>query len=134
VIRVEVQIGCRGRTFSGAVLGRIDAPSRIRLQALATLRALDACVQILYRGVGHPTFVLDSVIETKVAGTPVAVVAVTTSEEGRPIPLTAAWPLLVRTSERAAILAMLQATGRTVSRWLTWEDSPPREDAHGAAE
>ena len=132
VMRVEVQISCRGRTFSGAVLGRIDQPSRIRLPALATLRALDACVQILYQGVAHPTLVLDSVVETKVAGAPVAVVAVTTSEGTRPIPLTAAWPL-AQTSELAVILAVLQATGRTVSRWLAWEDSPPREDANGAA-
>ena len=66
------------------------------------------------------------------AGAPVAVVAVTTSEGTRPIPLTAAWPL-AQTSELAVILAVLQATGRTVSRWLAWEDSPPREDANGAA-
>jgi len=132
VIRVEVQIACRGRTFSGAALGRVDPPGRIRIPALATLRALDACVQILYRGVGHPMLALDSVIETSVAGTPIAIVGVTASEEARPVPLTAAWPL-AQTSDLAAILAILQATGRTVSRWLMWDGSSPREDGDGGS-
>lgn len=128
IVRFEVQVGCRGRTFSGAAVGRVAPPGEIQIAALATLRALDTCVRALYRGTGHPTLALDSVLDTDVGGAPVAVVGVTASkkEGGESTPLTAAWPL-GEAADQAAILAILQATGRTVGRWLDSEDAPPRD-------
>ncbi|MCH7563020.1 MAG: hypothetical protein IH968_04260 [Gemmatimonadetes bacterium] len=131
IVRFEVQVGCRGRTFSGAVVGRMAPPGGIQIAALATLRALDTCVRALYRGTGNPTLALESVLDTEVGGAPVAVVGVTASKEGEPTRLTAAWPL-GEASDQAAILAVLQATGRTVSRWLTWEDASPRDESPDA--
>ena len=128
IVRFEVQVGCRGRTFSGAVVGRVAPPGGIQIAALATLRALDTCVRALYRGTGKPTLALDSVLDTEVGGEPVAVVGVTASKEGESTGLTAAWPL-GEASDQAAIFSILQATGRTVSRWLTWEDASPRAEA-----
>lgn len=131
IVRFEVQVGCRGRTFSGAVVGRVAPPRGIRMAALATLRALDTCVRALYRGTGNPTLALESVLDTEVRGAPVAVVGVTASKEGELTRLTAAWPL-GEASDQAAILAVLQATGRTVSRWLTWEEASPRVESPDA--
>ncbi len=125
IVRFEVQVSCRGRTFSGAAVGRV-VPGGIQIAALATLRALDTCVRALYRGIGNPTLTLDSALETEVGGAPVAVVRVTCSKEDEPTRLTAAWPL-GEAADQAAILAILQATGRTVGRWLTWEDASPRD-------
>lgn len=127
IVRFEVQLSCRGSTFSGAAVGRV-VPGGVQIAALATLRALDTCVRALYEGTGNPTLTLDSVLDTEVGGVPVAVVGVTSSEEDEPTRLTAAWPL-GEAADQAAILAILQATGRTVSRWLTWEDASPRDES-----
>lgn len=133
VIRVEVQVECMGRMFSGSALGRTDSPGgQIRIPALATLSALDACLQNLYRGVGHPVLALESMIVAQVAGTATAIVGVTASEKARPIPLTAAWPL-AQNSDQAAILAILQAAGRTVSGWIMGDDIPLPENDRGAS-
>ena len=127
IVRFEVQVRCRGRTFSGAAVGRV-VPRGGQIAALATLRALATCVRALYRGTGDPTLTLESVLDTEVGGAPVAVVGVMASKEGEPTLLTASWPL-GEAADQAAILAILQATSRTVSRWLTWEDAVPRDEA-----
>ena len=85
LVQVEAQVTCEGRTFNGAASGPVDAPDRLRVPALATLRALDACLQIFYLGVSEPTLVLDSVVEVSVGDFPVAVVMVTASEDGNGI-------------------------------------------------
>ena len=121
VIQVEVQVTCEGRTFNGAASGPLASADRLRVSALATLRALDACLQIFYLGGSEPTLVLDNVIEVSVGDFPVAVVMITASEEAHVTPLVAACPL-VGMSDLAIILATLQATTRTVSHWLTWGD------------
>ncbi len=121
LVQVEAQVTCEGRTFSGAASGPVDAPDRLRVPALATLRALDACLQIFYLGVSEPTLVLDSVVEVSVGDFPVAVVMVTASENDKATPLVASCPL-VGMSDLAIILATLQAATRTVSHWLTWGD------------
>ncbi len=122
VVQVEAQITCEGRTFNGAASGPVDPPERLRVSALATLRALDACGQIFYLHSYEPTFVLDAVVEVSVGDFPVAVVMVTASEKGaNTTPLVAACPL-VGMSDLSIILATLQATTRTVSHWLTWGD------------
>ncbi|MEQ9401700.1 MAG: hypothetical protein RJQ04_21215 [Longimicrobiales bacterium] len=117
VVGVEVWIEWNGRTFSGAAVGP-DAPAgRLRTPALAALRALHACLQVLYEGPVQPGLVLENAIQASVDGASVIVVSLTASESARPLPLTAAWadqgsPAL------AAILATLHATSRTVTRWL----------------
>jgi hypothetical protein len=121
VVQVEVQITCEGRTFSGAASGAVGGPERLRVSALATLRALDACLQIFYLGTSEPTLALDNVVEVSVGDFPVAVVMITASEVSSTTPLVAACPL-VGMSDLAIILAALQATTRTVSHWLTWGD------------
>lgn len=126
--RFEVQVGCEGRTFSGAAVGRVGPPAGAQIAALATLRALDTCVRALFRGTGHPTLALDSVLDAEVGGARVTVVGVTASREGEPTRLTAAWPI-GEAPDQATILAILQATGRTVSRWLTWVDESPRDES-----
>jgi hypothetical protein len=128
VVEVEAQITCEGRTFNGAASGREGAPDRLRVSALATLRALDACPQIFYLGGSEPTLVLDSVIEVSVGDFPVAVVMITASEQMSATSLVAACPL-VGMSDLAIILATLQATSRTVSHWLTWGDRSPGAEA-----
>lgn len=117
VVGVEVWIEWEGRTFNGAALGPTDPPGSIRTPALATLRALHSCLQILYEGPRQPGLVLESAIQTTVEGAPVAVVALTASENARPRPLTAAWADQGSTA-LAFILATLHATSRTVTRWL----------------
>ncbi len=128
VIQVEAQISCRGRTFTGAASGPEAPPDRLRVPALATLRALDACLQIFYLGVSEPALHLDNVIEVSVGDFPVAVVMITASEKAMRTPLVAACPL-VGMSDLAIILAALQATTRTASHWLAWGDRFP--DAAG---
>jgi hypothetical protein len=123
VVQVEAQITREGRTFNGAASGRLGHPDRLRVPALATLRALDACLQIFYLGISEPTLTLDNVIEVSVGDFPVAVVMITATEnaETTSVPLVAACPL-VGMSDLAIILATLQATGRTVSHWLACGD------------
>ncbi len=128
VVQVEAQITCEGRTFNGAASGPVGAPDRLRVSALATLRALDACLQIFYLGTSEPTLALDTVIEVSVGDFPVAVVMITASEKSHATPLVAACPL-VGMSDLAIILATLQATSRTVSHWLTWGDRSPEAEA-----
>ncbi len=117
VVQVEAQITCRGRAFNGAASGPEAPPHRLRVPALATLRALDACLQISYLGISEPALVLDNVVEVSVGDFPVAVVMVTASERAKTTPLVAACPL-VGMSDLSIILATLQATTRTVSHWL----------------
>ena len=128
VVQVEARITCEGRTFSGAVAGPVAPPDRLSLPAIATLRALDACLQIFYLGLSHPTLVLDNVVEVSVGDLPVAVVMVTASEGPNSTSVVAAAPL-VGSPDPAVILATLQATSRIVSHWLTWGDRflPPGE-------
>ena len=121
MVQVEAQITCEGRTFNGAASGPVAAADRLRVPALATLRALDACLQIFYLGYSDPALALDNVIEVSVGDFPVAVVMITASEKANVTPLVAACPL-VGMSDLAIILATLQATARTVSHWLTWGD------------
>lgn len=117
VVQVEAQITCRGRAFNGAASGPEAPPDRLRVPALATLRALDACLQIYYLGLSEPRLALDNVVEVSVGDFPVAVVMVTASEKSNTTPLVASCPL-VGMSDLAIILATLQATTRTVSHWL----------------
>ena len=124
VVQVEAQITCEGRDFNGAASGPVPPPDRLRVPALATLRALDACMQIFYLGVSEPAVVLDNVVEVSVGDFPVAVVMITASEKVNATSLVAACPL-VGMSDLAIILATLQATTRTVSHWL-WGDRSPR--------
>ena len=131
VVQVEAQITCEGRTFNGAASGPVDLPGRLRVPALATLRALDACLQIFYLGVSEPALVLDNVVEVSVGDFPVAVVMITASEKANTTPLVASCPL-AGMSDLAIILATLLATTRTVSHWLTWGDrSPGTEEQDG---
>ncbi len=124
LVQVEVQINCEGRTFDGAASGSGSPPDRLRVPALATLRALDACLQIFHLGSSDPALVLDSVVEVSVGDFPVAVVMITASENEKATPLVAACPL-VGMSDLAIILATVQATIRTVTHWLTWGDRSP---------
>ena len=124
VVQVEAQITCEGRTFNGAASGPVDLPGRLRVPALATLRALDACLQIFYLGISEPALVLDNVVEVSVGDFPVAVVMITASEKANTTPLVASCPL-AGMSDLAIILATLQATTRMVSHWLTWGDRSP---------
>ena len=123
MVQVEAQITYEGRDFNGAASGPVTPPDRLRVPALATLRALDACMQIFYLGVSHPTLVLDNVVEVSVGNFPVAVVMITASDDKNATSLVAACPL-VGMSDLAIILATLQATTRTVSHWL-WGDRSP---------
>ena len=125
VVQVEIHVTCEGRTFNGAASGSVAPPERLRIPALAALRALDSCLQIFYHGVSHPALVLDSVAEVSMGDFPVAVVMITASEKAKPTPLVAASPL-AGMSDLSIILATLQATTRTVSRWLIWGDASPR--------
>ena len=124
LIQVEAQIICQGRTFNGAASGPIAPPDRLKVPALATLRALDACLQIFYLDVSHPTLTLDEVVEVSVGDFPVAVVLITASEKATLTPVVAACPL-VGMSDLAIILATLQATTRTMSHWLASREESP---------
>ena len=124
VVQVEAQITCEGRTFNGAASGPVDPSQRLRVPALATLRALEACRQLFYLGSSETALILDNVVEVSVGDFPVAVVMITASEKAKTTPLVAACPL-VGMSDLAIILATLQATARTVSHWLTWGDRYP---------
>jgi len=117
IVQVEAQVACRGRTFSGAASGPVAPPDRLKVPALATLRAVDSCLQLFYLGISQPTLVLDDVVEVSVGDFPVAVVMITASEGENTTPLVAACPL-VGMSDPAIILATLQATTRTLSGWL----------------
>ncbi len=127
VVQVEAQITYQGRTFNGAASGREDPPDRLTVPALATLRALDACMQIFYLGVSQPALVLDNVVEVSVGDFPVAVVMITASENENATSLVAACPL-VGMSDLAIILATLQATTRTVTHWLWGDQSRGAEE------
>ena len=127
VVQVEAQITCYGRDFNGAASGPITSSDRLLVPALATLRALDACMQIFYLGVSHPTLVLDNVVEVSVGDFPVAVVMITASDNKKATSLVAACPL-VGMSDLAIVLATLQATTRTVSHWLGVDRSPGAEE------
>ena len=117
VVGVEVWIELQGRTFSGAAIGPDVPPGSLRTPALATLRAVHSCVQVLYKSPLQPGLVLESAVRVMVGRSPVAVVALTASENARPRSLTAAWAGEGE-SGLAVILAMLQATSRTVTRWV----------------
>jgi len=130
VVQVEAQIACHGRTFSGAASGPVALPDRLKVPALATLKALDACLQIFYLGVSQPALTLDDVVEVSVGDFPVAVVMITASDKEHRTPLVAACPL-VGMSDSAIILATLQATTRTLSGWLVWGDGSPRAGEQG---
>ncbi len=121
VVQVEAQITCRGRTFNGAASGPVAPPDRLRVPALATLRALDACLRVFYLDASCPTLTLDDVIDVSVGDFPVAVVMITASGNANSAPVVAACPL-VGLSDLAIILATLQATTRTVSGWLALRD------------
>ena len=117
VVGVQVWVEWEGRTFSGAAVGPDVPPGSVRTPALATLRALHSCFQILYKGPTQPGLALESALRVTVQGSPVAVVSLTASENARPRSLTSAWP-----EEDdpclAMILATLTAASRTVTRWL----------------
>ena len=124
LVQVEAQITCEGRTFNGAASGPLGPPDRLRVPALASLRALDACLQIFYLGLSQPSLVLNTVTEVSVGDFPVAVVMITASDKANSTPVVAACPL-VGMSDLAIILATLQATTRTVSHWLAWGEKSP---------
>lgn len=125
VVQVETQVSCEGRTFTGTASGSVAPRDRLRVPALATVRALDACLQIFYNGSSHPALVLDDVFEVSIGDFPLAVVMLTASEQMSPTFLVASFPL-AGMPDLAIILATLQATTRTVSRWLAWGDRSPR--------
>ena len=127
-LHIEVQITCKGRTFNCQASGATALPDRLTVPALATLRALDACLGVFYRGASRPTLVLDDVVETSVGDFPVAVVMITASDIVKSTPVVASCPL-VGMSDLAIILATLQATTRTVCHWLARGDRslPPEE-------
>ena len=133
VVQVEAQITCRGRAFNGAASGPDAPPDRLRVPALATLRALDAWLQVFYLDVSCPTLTLDDVIEVSVGDFPVAVVMITASGKANSAPLVAACPL-VGMSDLAIILATLQATTRTVSGWLALGDRSPGVEGQDQAQ
>ena len=120
-LRVETQVTFEGRTFTGNASGPAALPDRLKVPALATLRALDECLQAFYLGDSHPALVLDDVIEISVGDFPVALVMITASERTDSMPVVASCPL-VGMSDLSIILATLQATTRIVGRWLAWGD------------
>ena len=120
VIGVQVWIEWQGRTFSGAAVGPDIPPGSVRTPALATLRALHSCLQILYEGPMQPGLALERALQVTVQGSPVAVVSLTASENARPRSLTSAWPD-EGAPGLAMILATLNAASRTVTRWLSGE-------------
>jgi hypothetical protein len=124
IVQVEAQVACQGRTFSGAASGPVAPPDRLKVPALATLRAVDSCLQLFYLGISQPTLVLDDVVEVSVGDFPVAVVMITASQGENTTPLVAACPL-VGMSDPAIILATLQATTRTLSGWLSKGSQSP---------
>ena len=128
VVGVQVWIEWQGRTFSGAAMGPAATAGRLRTAALAALRALHSCLQVLYEGPRQPGLVLESAVRITVENSPVAVVALTASENARARSLTAAWPDEGE-SELPVILATLQATSRTVTRWLNPPPAPAKSEA-----
>jgi hypothetical protein len=127
ILGVQVWIDWQGRTFTGAAEGPAAPAGALRTPALATLRALHSCLQTLYEGPRQPGLVLENVVRIEVEKSPVVVVALTASERARPQVLTAAW-----TDEGEpglpVIMATLNATSRTVIRWLK-ESKRPEEGA-----
>jgi hypothetical protein len=130
VTGVQVWIEWHGRTFSGAAVGPADPPGSLRTPALATLRALHSCLQVLYEGRVQPGLVLESAMRITVESAPVVVVALTASENARPRFLTSAWPDDAG-SDLPVIMATLHATSRTVTRWLS--QAHQLEDGRAAA-
>jgi hypothetical protein len=117
VIGVQVWIEWRGRAFSGAATGPSAGAGALRTPALATLRALHSCLQVLYEGSGQPGLVLETVVRITIDKSPIVVAALTAAERARPRLLTAAWPDKGEAG-LPAIMATLHATSRTVLRWL----------------
>lgn len=118
VVGVQVWLELHGRTFSGAAVGPAVPPGNLRTPALATLRALHSCLQVLYDGPVQPGLVLESAVRITVESAPVVVVALTASENARPRSLTSAWAD-EGVKGLAVIMATLHATSRTVTRWLS---------------
>jgi hypothetical protein len=132
VMGVQVWIDWQGRTFSGAAVGPAAPAGALRTPALATLRALHSCLQVLYEGPRQPGLVLENVVRIEVEKSPVVVVALTASERARPQILTAAW-----TDEGEpglpVIMATLNATSRTVVRWLSESKRSAETGASGTS-
>ena len=114
IIGVEVTLGLGDRRFAGAASGQATPRGRTRVLALATLRGLTSYVQSLSQGFIAPSFELESVSESSLNGSRVAVVVVTMA--GHAAPLIASWPLL-DASDTAVILSTLEAAARPISRW-----------------
>jgi hypothetical protein len=130
LIQVEAQISFEGRTFDGTAVGTEAGANRLRVPALATLRAIDACLEVFYLGFSQVELVLDTVAEVSLGDFPVAVVMITGSEKAKSLPLVASCPL-VGMSDLAIILATLEATERTVTHWLTWGDRTSSAEEQG---
>ena len=128
IMGVQVWIEWQGRTFSGAATGPSLPASSLRTPAVATLRALHSCLQVLYQGPRQPGLVLETVVRITVHDTPVVVAALTAAEKARPRLLTAAWPDQGEPGV-PVIMATLHATSRTVTRWL---NEAKAVDAKGA--
>ena len=92
VVQVEAQVICQGRTFNGSASGPVAPPDRLRVPALATLRALDACLRIFYLDTSYASLTLDDVVEVSVGDFPVAVVMITATEKTSLTPVVAACP------------------------------------------
>ena len=131
VVQVETHITCEGRTFDGVASGSETPAGRLRIPALSALRAVDSCLQTFHRGASPPALVLDGVVEVSVGDLALAVVMITAAEKTKATPLVASCPL-AGMSDLAIILATLQATTRTVSRWLAWGDVSPRSEQQDA--
>ncbi len=66
VMGVQVWIEWQGRTFSGAAIGPRALAGALRTSALATLRALHSCLQVLYQRHSQPGLVLETVVRITV--------------------------------------------------------------------
>ena len=117
VMGVQVWIEWQGRTFSGAATGPRAPAGALRTSALATLRALHSCLQVLCQSHNQPGLVLETVVRVTVQKTPVVVAVLTAAEKARPRLLTAAWPD-EGDPGLSVIMATLHATSRSVTRWL----------------
>jgi len=128
IMGVEVTLGLGDRRFAGAASGQANPRGRTRVLALATLRALVSYVQSLSQGFIAPSFELESVSESSLNGSRVAVVVVTMV--GHAAPLIASWPLL-DASDTAVILATLEAAARPLSRWSIRRNRPRKGAGQG---
>lgn len=128
VVGVEVWIDIHGRIFSGAATGPDNPPGSLQTPALAALRAVHAGIQVLYPGARLPGLALDRAVEIVVGPNPVAIVTLTASENAQARFLTAAWAD-EGDMHLAVIFALLQASSRTVTRWLGEWSGPEPERA-----